>query len=171
VHDLSEQMSITFEIPGKPQGKRRARFARAGHFVKTYSDPQTVNYETFIREMFCLAHPGFVPLEGALDVEIKAFCGMPKASKKKRALMESGELRPAKKPEPDNIAKVVLDALTGLAFKNDSQVVRLEVEKWYAERERVGVSIGKRAPLDDRDAARFQALRIATAAQAIGRKA
>jgi Holliday junction resolvase RusA-like endonuclease len=132
---------ISFKIPGGPQGKRRARFFRAGHFIKSHAEPQTVNFETFICEMSCLAHPGFVPLGGALDVEIRAFCGIPKASKKKRALMESGELRPAKKPEPDDIAKVILDALTGLAFKNDSQVVRLGVEKWYADRERVAVEV------------------------------
>jgi len=134
-------MNIIFEVPGKPQGKRRARFFRAGHFIKSHADPQTVNYETFIREMFCLAYPGFMPLEGALGVEIKACCGMPKASKKKRALMESGELRPATKPEPDNIAKVVLDALTGLAFKNDSQVVTLIVKKTYADRPRVEIEV------------------------------
>lgn len=133
---------IRFEIPGDPQGKRRARFVRAGHFIKSYADPKTVNYETFIREMFCLAYPALVPLECALSVEIKAFCGVPKSvSKRKRTQMESGELKPAKKPEPDNIAKVVLDALTGLAFKNDSQVTRLLVEKAYSERPRVVVEV------------------------------
>ena len=133
---------IVFEIPGDPQGKRRARFVRAGHFIKSYADPKTVNYETFIREMFCVAYPGFVPLEGALEVEIRAFCGMPKTvSKKKRVLMENGEVRPAKRPEADNIAKVILDALTGLAFKNDSQVTRLVVEKSYSGRPRVEVEV------------------------------
>lgn len=135
-------MTIQFEIPGEPQGKRRARFVRAGHFIKGYADPKTVNYETFIREMFCVAYPGFSPLEGQLEVEVRAFCGMPKTiSKKKRALMESGELRPAKRPEVDNISKVILDALTGLGFKNDSQVVRLVVEKAYSERPRVEVEV------------------------------
>jgi Holliday junction resolvase RusA-like endonuclease len=134
--------TIKFEIPGEPQGKRRARFVRAGHFVRTYADPKTVNYETFVREMFCVAHPGFVPLEGGLAVEIRAFLGMPKAvSKVKRGMMESGELRPTKKPEADNIAKVILDALTGLTFKNDSQVVRLVVEKAYSERPRTEVEV------------------------------
>ena len=115
---------------------------RAGHFIKSYADPKTVNYETFIREMFCVAYPGFVPLEGSLDVEVKAFCGMPKSvSKKKRELMESGEMKPAKRPEPDNLAKVMLDALTGLTFKNDSQVVRLLVEKSYSDRPRVEVEV------------------------------
>lgn len=133
---------VEFEIPGEPQGKRRAPFVRAGHFIKSYTDKATVNYETFIREMFCVAYPGFVPLEGSLDVEIRAFCGMPKTiSKKKRALMEGGELRPAKRPETDNLAKVVLDALTGLTFKNDSQVVGLIVEKAYSDRPRVEVEV------------------------------
>ena len=135
---------IKFEIPGDPQGKRRARFVRAGHFIKSYADPKTVNYETYIREMFCIAYPKFVPLEGQLAVEIKAFCGMPKSvSKKKRALMESGKFKPAKRPEPDNIAKVVLDALTGLGFKNDSQVVRLLVDKSYSDRPRVEIEVNR----------------------------
>lgn len=133
---------INFIVPGEPQGKRRARFVRAGHFIKSYAEPKTVNYETFIREMFCVAYPGFVPLEGSLDVEIRAFCGMPKSvSKKKQELMKSGKIKPAKKPETDNIAKVFLDALTGLAFKNDNQVVRLLVEKSYSDRPRVEVEV------------------------------
>ena len=139
---IESQGIISLTIPGEPQGKRRARFARAGHFIKSYADPATVNYETFIREMFCLAYPGFVPLSGELEVEIAAFCSIPKsASKKKRALMKGGGLRPAKKPETDNIAKVVLDALTGLAFANDSQVVRLIVEKSYSDRPRITVEV------------------------------
>jgi Holliday junction resolvase RusA-like endonuclease len=133
---------IGFEIPGEPQGKRRARFVRAGHFIKSYADPKTLNYETFIREMFCVAYPGFTPVGDQVEVEIKSFCGMPKnVSKKKRALMETGELRPAKRPEVDNIAKVILDALTGLAFKNDSQVVKLLVEKSYSDRPRTAVEV------------------------------
>jgi len=136
-------MSIRFEVAGEPQGKRRARFVRAGHFIKSYADPKTVSYEVYIREMFCIAHPGFVPLEElALSVEIMAFCSMPKSvSKKKRERMTAGELRPAKKPEADNLAKVIMDALTGLAFRNDSQVVRLIVEKAYSERPRVEVEM------------------------------
>lgn len=133
---------IKFEIPGEPQGKRRARFVRAGHFIKSYADPKCVSYETFVREMFCLAYPEFIPLEGALAIEIEAFCGMPKSvSKKKRELMENGKIRPAKRPETDNIGKVILDALTGLAFKNDSQITRLLVEKLYSERPRLQIEI------------------------------
>lgn len=139
--------TITFEVPGKPQGKRRARFFRAGHFIKSHADPQTVNYETFIREMFCLAYPGHVPQAGEVEVKIMAFCPMPKTSNKRRAMMISGEIRPATRPEVDNIGKVILDALTGLAFKNDSQVVSLIVGKWYAERERVEVEILEFEPI------------------------
>lgn len=135
-------MNVVFEIPGEPQGKRRARFVRAGHFIKSYADLKCVSYETFIREMFCVAYPGFVPLGGALAVEIRAFCGMPEsASKKKQAQMVSGELRPTKVPDADNLAKVILDALAGLAFKVDSQVTRLLVEKAYSERPRVEVEV------------------------------
>jgi len=135
----SDPGAIFFEVPGNPQGKGRPRFARAGHFVKVYTDKQTVNYETFIREMFYLAYPEFVPLEGQLEIELDVHCPVAKVSKKKRALMLDGSLKPAKKPEVDNILKVFLDALTGLAFKNDNQVVRALIEKRYSERPHVEI--------------------------------
>ena len=55
--------------------------------------------------------------------------------------MLNGELRPTKKPDCDNIAKVILDALNGIAYHDDSQVVELVVHKHYAETTRVNVTL------------------------------
>lgn len=55
--------------------------------------------------------------------------------------MLSGELLPTKKPDIDNITKCVLDALNGIAYHDDSQIVRLTVEKFYAQQPRVEVDI------------------------------
>ena len=43
-----------------------------------------------------------------------------------------GKLLPTKKPDVDNVAKSVLDALNGVAWLDDSQVVRLEISKSYS---------------------------------------
>lgn len=44
-------------------------------------------------------------------------------------------ISPTKKPDIDNIVKVVLDAMNKFAFKDDTQIVKLEVEKLYTQEE------------------------------------
>jgi len=71
---------------------------------------------------------------------IVAFYGIPKSERKwKQKLMRSGEIRPMKKPDSDNIAKVILDALNGIAFRDDSQVIDLHVTKHYSDDPRVEI--------------------------------
>ena len=55
--------------------------------------------------------------------------------------MERGLILPTKKPDADNIAKAILDALNGLAYYDDAQVVHLEVQKRYSNEPRAEVFI------------------------------
>lgn len=67
-------------------------------------------------------------------VRIEAVYGIPKSySKKKRERALNGELAPTKKPDADNIAKVVCDALNGVAYVDDTQVIDLRVFKRFGE--------------------------------------
>lgn len=73
-----------------------------------------------------------------------AYYGIPKStSKKKHKLMLFKALRPTKKPDIDNIAKAVLDSINRIAYKDDSQIVDLQVRKFYSENPRVVVTIQK----------------------------
>ena len=77
-----------------------------------------------------------------LRAEIIAYFPIPKStSKKKRDEMERGLILPTKKPDTDNIAKAILDALNGLAYYDDAQVVHLEVQKRYSNEPRAEVFI------------------------------
>lgn len=79
-----------------------------------------------------------------LEVQITAIYEPPKStSKREKARMLSGELLPTKKPDADNIAKVVLDALNGVAYRDDSQIVRLMVKKEYGEESGLRVQISE----------------------------
>ena len=49
--------------------------------------------------------------------------------------MTSGKLKPCKKPDADNIAKVVSDALNGIVYEDDSQICDLNVKKLYTVQE------------------------------------
>lgn len=55
--------------------------------------------------------------------------------------MISGALLPTKKPDLDNVAKIVCDALNGVAYKDDAQIVDLKVHKYFSETPEVVVVI------------------------------
>ena len=55
--------------------------------------------------------------------------------------MISGNVFPAKKPDADNILKIVADALNGIAYGDDKQVVTAQVQKQYAEQAHTKVEI------------------------------
>jgi Holliday junction resolvase RusA-like endonuclease len=55
--------------------------------------------------------------------------------------MKNREIRPTKKPDADNILKAVLDALNGLAYNDDSQIVSARIEKLYSDNPRVEIVI------------------------------
>ena len=82
--------------------------------------------------------PANVPLE----MRIKAYYPIPVSiSKKKQAAMEAGEIRPTIKPDSDNVMKVFADALQGIAFKDDKNIVLCQIEKHYSRVPRVEVEI------------------------------
>lgn len=132
---------IKFTIPGEPKGKGRPRFTKQG---RTFTPDTTANYENLVKVMFMQAYPGHepIPKDTPLTAHLTAFYAIPKGASKKKALsMENGEIRPTKKPDTDNIAKIVLDALNGLAYHDDAQVVELTVIKTYSHIPRVEVEI------------------------------
>lgn len=134
-------MKEYFEILGKPQGKARARTVR-GH---SYTPENTVLYENHVKQSF-LASVKKRWFEGQpLEVSIAAFFPIVKsASKRDKTLMAEGKLFPTKKPDADNIAKVICDALNGVAYCDDTQIVKLTVRKLYTEKEpKVIVYIGE----------------------------
>ena len=55
--------------------------------------------------------------------------------------MLDGIIRPTKKPDADNVLKVVADSLNHIAYKDDSQIVDAYVRKFYCEKPRIEVTI------------------------------
>lgn len=130
---------IVLTIPGQPRAKQRPRWSR----TRMYSPKDTVNYETYIKEMFVISYPDFVPLEGPLKMTITAWMMIPKStSKKKTKLMIERVVRPDKKPDWDSLARIICDALEKLAYKNDSQIVDGILHKYYSVRPRLEIEIG-----------------------------
>ncbi|WP_415330315.1 RusA family crossover junction endodeoxyribonuclease [Clostridium perfringens] len=120
-------------VTGKIRGKARPRVCR-GHAV---TPKDTIEYEKLVRE--CYKKQDGRYLEGSIKALIIAYYKIPKSYSKKRVqAIRDGLEKPTKKPDADNIAKIILDSLNGIAYKDDSQIVELRVIKRYTEdKERV----------------------------------
>jgi Holliday junction resolvase RusA-like endonuclease len=128
---------IKFSIPGPPVGKARPRVVRMknGHSM-SFTPDKTVAYEELVRLRFkeSLKSNDFQPLDGALFIKIFAGYPIPKSSSKKhKTAMLAGIEHPTKKPDWDNIGKIVCDALNGIAYKDDSQIVESQMRKRYID--------------------------------------
>lgn len=136
-------IKINFSIPGNPQGKERPRATRtADGRMTVYTPEKTRLYEKLVKCMFMQTGYTMIPKHMYIQCSIIAFFSPAQSTSKKRLdKMLSGEIIPTKKPDLDNIAKAVLDALNGVAFYDDSQVVDLEISKRYAAAPRVDVEL------------------------------
>ena len=136
---------IRFIVDGQPQRKQRPRFSRASGFVRTYTPTETVNYENWIKLCYKnqIGDMAFKD-DDPLRVSIIAYYQVPKSwSKKKTEQALADEIKPANSIDVDNTAKVILDALNGIAYKDDHYITDLTVSKRYSDHPRVEVTIMK----------------------------
>lgn len=140
---------IQFTVYGEPQGKGRPRFvarynpATQKSFGQAHTPEKTIVYENLIRTEYSLQTKNFrYPDDAMLDMRIMAYYGVPKSvSKKKKALMLEGKIRPTKKPDMDNVMKIVADSLNQVAYKDDTQIVDAQCRKFYSVKPRIEVII------------------------------
>lgn len=132
---------MRFTVPGKPFGKARPRKGKFG----IYNPKENVAYEKKITEAYIntLGHIP-EPTDKPVWINIEAHYPIPKQTpKKKRELMLAGKMLPLIRPDGDNIVKSVLDALNGVAYFDDKQVVLIRVNKTYAEKGETIIDIGR----------------------------
>lgn len=135
---------IEFTVPGEPVAQGRPRFSTRGNFVKAYDPEKSKDYKAYVKlvAMAAMSERSLKPFDGAIAVSIRAYVSVPKSkSKKFRENALKGLEHPTKKPDCDNIAKILLDAMTGIVYEDDKQIIRLVVEKYYDEVPRVEVAI------------------------------
>lgn len=123
---------LIITIPGTPIAKKRPRFARRGKFVTTYN-PQESEEGKFICLMQTQLH-GHQPIPAGTPVHLAARFAMPfpaSMSQKKRA-----DAVHTKKPDVDNMLKFLKDCANGVIWHDDSQVVSVSGEKFYADEPR-----------------------------------
>lgn len=117
---------IAFHVPGEPVAKGRPRFVRAtGH---TFTPAKTISYEGQVKSAAYVAMDCARPMEGPLRLTVRATFLVPQSWPQKR---KREAIWKTSKPDADNIAKIVKDALNGLVYRDDAQIAELIVQKKY----------------------------------------
>ena len=137
--------SVTFQVPGKPQGKARARtvYNKALNHSISYTPDNDLLYENLIKTLYLQAAGGTRFEKGTpVTLRIVARFEPPKsASKKRQQQMLNGDIPPLKKPDIDNIVKVVADALNGTAYHDDTQIIFTIAKKAYSAVEGLDITV------------------------------
>jgi Holliday junction resolvase RusA-like endonuclease len=122
--------TLVIRVPGTMRGKQRPRFSR--QTGRAHTPAQTVNMEAHVKQC-AIQDVGQPCLTGPLSVSVEVGVAIPTSwSKRKQTEAASGAARPIGKPDLDNIVKLVADALNGIVWKDDAQIVANLATKHYA---------------------------------------
>jgi len=133
-------MEAKFTIPGRAIPKARPRVTRAGY---AYTPRTTQQFEQMVRIAYYNQCGNFEFPKGAPLVMNIEFCFEPPKSwpKQKREKAIQRKKYPTARPDLDNLWKAVADALNGIAYNDDSQIVAITCRKVYGEKFRSNVQI------------------------------
>lgn len=128
-------MEIKFTVPGNPRGKQRPRICRIRGKTITYTPKETTEYEKLVKASYTAVSKAKFERNLPLEISILALYPVPKSvNKKLKSSMLKGGILPTKKPDSDNIIKIILDALNCVAYRDDAQICKVYFEKMYAEK-------------------------------------
>lgn len=127
---------ISFTVPGEPVAKGRARsFIRNGR-IGHHTPEKTVTYESMVRMQAdaAMARANCGWLTGPLALSFTAVFAIPRNWPKKR--LAAHGVTPesvTKKPDLDNLAKILGDGMNGIVYSDDCQIAKINCCKVYGE--------------------------------------
>ena len=131
-------MAVVFTVPGEPVPQPRPRVSTRGGFARAYV-PKDHAVHAYRQAVAAAARAASVADTGEpLNVVIDAVFSRPKSHMSKSGVKPDAPRLP--RPDVDNIAKSVLDALQEV-IGDDTCVARLVVEKSYGQEARTTVRI------------------------------
>ena len=120
-------LELTFKII--PRGKGRPRFFARGKFVQVYTDAATKKHENELAKQAKAQLPSdYEKLSGPLAVDLKFYMPRPKSLPKK-----DWEGYHWKKPDLDNMEKILWDSLNDIVWNDDSQIAYISASKRYSD--------------------------------------
>ena len=122
---------IAFHCPGVAKSERkRQRFipgkGRVGHRT---DEPDRADFKARLAAFAAKAFPE--PLQGPVGLSLQVLRPQPKSYPKKPTASKPWPWADVAKPDCDNFAKICQDALNGIAFVDDAQIIDLRVTKGW----------------------------------------
>ena len=160
IRSILSKWDMFFVVEGEAVGKMRPKVSTLNGHASVYTPRKQIVFENWVRTEYEKAmelfHPevhGYLFGKGVpIEIRIQISKRVPSSvSMKKRDKMLYGQIFPVVKPDIDNVAKSVLDALNRVAFYDDSQVIRLAVFKTYESRDFIAINMREVEPEVDED--------------------
>lgn len=122
-----------FWVVGDPKPQPRARATVRGRHARMYNPDTADEWKAAVKSMATYAGLGGEPISGPISLELEFRFKRPTSHLTKKGELAAGAPRLyIKRPDADNLAKAVMDALTDLGvWRDDSQVMRLKVSKYW----------------------------------------
>lgn len=140
--DAPAGRTVSFVIPGAPIAKGRPKTAVVNGRAIIYTPSKTRREEGAIRLMADEAMAGAAPIEGPIAVAIVHHMPIPASwSGVKQRRARDGLIMPTGRPDWENLAKLALDALNGIVYRDDAQIVSAQVAKRYSTEPRTEISV------------------------------
>lgn len=131
---------IEIHIPGQPFRQKRHRTGKNGRYDASSGDKKTIMQNL-------LFYKPTTPLDGPIKIFFKAYFQTPKSWSDAKKERHEGQYRP-KTPDTDNIEKIYFDAMNGMIWKDDKQVVDCRVQKLYSMKPRIQILIKELEPIE-----------------------
>lgn len=149
-------MQVKLTIWGDPMGKQRPKATAIGTHARVYTPKETIQYESKVVGAYKDQVGNFIAFpepDTEVWATIIAYFQLQKSHYGKKGVNQhgldklNGKVNPTKKPDLDNIAKLCLDGLNGLAYYDDSQITNLFISKRYSETPRVEITLESKVKL------------------------
>ena len=120
---------ITVIIPGEPTAQGRPKFSTHGGFPRAYDPKKSKEAKQSVRFFVAKAmeDQGLDILTGAIMLRAQFGIKLPKSQERKRT--PRPRIWRVKKPDLDNLIKLIKDGCSGVAFLDDNQIVKVSAEK------------------------------------------
>lgn len=133
-------MKYIFEINERAIGKQRPCYSSKTR--RMYTPEATRSFEEKVKWSFmCKYNISMRLSEKPFKAKITAIFKPADSLSKKKKEELIRKVDYTHKPDADNVAKIILDSLNGLAYKDDSQVTALLVFKDYGEENKIIVEL------------------------------
>lgn len=135
---------VKFSVAGVPVAKGRPRAASTPTGIRMHTPKTTVAYERKVTATAIVAMNGLGPFRRPIKLNVEIVLPIPSSwSKKRQTLARIGVICATKKPDADNVLKTIKDAMNGVVYIDDAQVVSIVLNKVYGEIPRAEVEVSE----------------------------